>query len=255
MNANHRTSPNGTAPAPELSVVVSCFNRADVIETALRRCFAAVGGVVAHSEVIVINDGSKDGSVRILDRLRKEFPQLRVIHQLHSGDARALRRGYDLARGEYIFQFDVDCQDWLADFSRFWDHRGRYALILGKSPEQPGPIQRLFNWAFSRWIKLWFGAELTAPTSVYRLCETLAVRPYVQAIPREFEEPGLGVALTFFRDHPRRILELEMPQPLRPARFAPSLRIARFLHYLQEVPALRVKRLPAPKIAHVPQSI
>ncbi|MBY0369446.1 glycosyltransferase [bacterium] len=244
MSSLHRGTPNGAVSTPELSIVVSCFNQADQLEPALRECFATLQPVVRCFETIIINDGSTDGSVRILDRLRKEFPHLRVTHQLHSGEPRALRRGYDLARGEYIFQFDLNCLSWVADFPRLWERRDRYALILGHHKLNRSRLNSASDWLFARWIKLWFGAELKAPESVFRLCETEQIRPYLQSIPKEFEEVSLGVTLTYFRDFPRRILELEMVQPAAKPRFQPSRQLSKFLHYFQEVPALRVKRAP-----------
>ena len=59
-------------------------------------------------EFIVIDDGSTDGSGELLDRLAVEDPRLRVVHQENSGLTRALARGCELARGEFIARQDSD---------------------------------------------------------------------------------------------------------------------------------------------------
>jgi len=59
-------------------------------------------------ELIVVNDGSTDGTVAVLDAIRD--PRLRVVHQDNVGLARALNRSIALARGRYIARQDHD--DW-----------------------------------------------------------------------------------------------------------------------------------------------
>src|SRR5262249_8248265 len=92
----------------ELSVVMPCFNESPTIETTLREWESYFSELTPSFEIIVVNDGSKDGTGRILDRLRKEMKNLRVIHQLNLGHGRAARRGYEAARGKYVLELDCD---------------------------------------------------------------------------------------------------------------------------------------------------
>jgi glycosyltransferase involved in cell wall biosynthesis len=61
-------------------------------------------------ELIVVDDGSHDGSAALLDRLAAQDPRVVVVHQENSGLTRALIRGCEMARGEYIARQDSD--DW-----------------------------------------------------------------------------------------------------------------------------------------------
>ena len=88
---------------PKVSVILPVYNgEADLQE--------AIDSVLAQTftdfELIAINDGSRDGSGRILDAL--DDPRVRVVHQDNMGLALTLNRGIQLAGGEYIARQDAD---------------------------------------------------------------------------------------------------------------------------------------------------
>src|SRR5439155_6811729 len=93
---------------PELSLVIPCYNEADAIENVVRDWCVSLDELVGEGnyEILIVNDGSTDGTGRILDRIRRERKCLRVIHQLNLGHDVAARRGYDLARGRFVAQID-----------------------------------------------------------------------------------------------------------------------------------------------------
>jgi GT2 family glycosyltransferase len=87
---------------PTISVVIPCYN-------AERYIAATIESVLAQEhpglELIVVDDGSKDGSVDLVCRL---FPQVRIERQANAGVAAARNRGIGLARGDYIAFVDAD---------------------------------------------------------------------------------------------------------------------------------------------------
>jgi glycosyltransferase involved in cell wall biosynthesis len=92
---------------PSVSVVMGVYNDRMHLER-------AVGSILAQSfgdlELIVVDDGSSDGSSELLDRLAGVDSRMRVLHQANSGLTRALVRGCELAQGKYIARQDSD--DW-----------------------------------------------------------------------------------------------------------------------------------------------
>jgi glycosyltransferase involved in cell wall biosynthesis len=99
-----------TAPAPHISVVVPVYNTGAHLED-LVRSLAAQTMPQEEFEVIFIDDGSTDDTPARLDQLAAERPNVRVVHEPHSGWPGGPRNvGIDLARGEYIFFSDDD--DW-----------------------------------------------------------------------------------------------------------------------------------------------
>lgn len=90
--------------SPEVSVVMSVYNGASHLAETLD---SVLGQQDCDFEFIVIDDGSTDAGVQILDDYAARDPRLRVVHQDNTGLTRALIRGCALARGEFIARQDA----------------------------------------------------------------------------------------------------------------------------------------------------
>jgi glycosyltransferase involved in cell wall biosynthesis len=92
-----------------ISVVIPTYNRLPI----LRKCLAALerqemGGPLQAYEVVLVDDGSTDDTVRWLDAHATAFPHVRLICQDHGGPAEGRNRGVDEARGDVIVFIDSD---------------------------------------------------------------------------------------------------------------------------------------------------
>jgi glycosyltransferase involved in cell wall biosynthesis len=100
--------PVGKDEGVELSIVVPCYNEEGAIESTVRELLAAMDGKALY-ELIVVNDGSADNSVAILETLAAEIPQMRVIHHpINRGYGAALKTGIRAAHGELVAITDAD---------------------------------------------------------------------------------------------------------------------------------------------------
>lgn len=96
---------------PELSVVIPCYNEEDCLEELHRRVSAAAATIGSY-EILLVNDGSRDATWDIMQRLAASDPQLTVVNlSRNHGHQLALTAGLDLCRGEYILVIDADLQD------------------------------------------------------------------------------------------------------------------------------------------------
>jgi glycosyltransferase involved in cell wall biosynthesis len=91
----------------KLSIIIPAYN----VESYIERCLDSICSQITegeHIEVIVVDDGSKDGTVDIVTTYTHHFPFLRLISQDNSGPSVARNRGLDEATGEYIWFVDSD---------------------------------------------------------------------------------------------------------------------------------------------------
>ena len=90
---------------PLLSVVMPVYNERTTVEEIIRRVLA----VPLRIELIVVDDGSKDGSGEILDRVQKELG-FTLIHQANGGKGSALRKGFAAVTGDLVIIQDADLE-------------------------------------------------------------------------------------------------------------------------------------------------
>jgi glycosyltransferase involved in cell wall biosynthesis len=99
-----------------VSVVVPLYREVENVENLVRRLAEACDGLGHPYELILVDDGSDDGTGKALERLRASYPQLQPIyHRRNYGQSAAMTAGFDAAKGEYIITLDGDLQNDPAD--------------------------------------------------------------------------------------------------------------------------------------------
>ena len=91
---------------PLLSVVMPCYNEKDTIEEIVRRVLA----VPIRTELIIVDDGSKDGTRDILQRLGNDLPIKVIFQPANAGKGSALRRGFQEVTGDLVVIQDADLE-------------------------------------------------------------------------------------------------------------------------------------------------
>lgn len=90
---------------PLISVVLPVFDAERYVTAAVE---SVLGQTVGDFELILINDGSRDGSATILDGFAARDERVQVVHQENRGLIETLNRGVSLARGRYLARMDAD---------------------------------------------------------------------------------------------------------------------------------------------------
>ena len=95
----------GEVPDDLVSVIIPTYNQEDLIETVVNSIFMSS---YQNLEVVAVNDGSKDKTKQVLDKLAKEKPRLKVIHKPNGGKRTAVASGFYAAKGSYVVLIDSD---------------------------------------------------------------------------------------------------------------------------------------------------
>lgn len=96
----------------EVSIVVPIYNEQDVLPLFVEQLRPVLDALGTTYEVVAVDDGSRDQTPVLLQRYRRDWPQLRVVRlRANSGHQAAMSAGLRLARGEWLASIDADLQD------------------------------------------------------------------------------------------------------------------------------------------------
>lgn len=92
---------------PLLSIIIPSYN----IENYLGRCLNSVLSIKNQVEIIIVNDGSTDGTLNIAQKYKKKYPNIKIINKKNGGHGSTVNAGLKIALGRYVRVLDSD--DWL----------------------------------------------------------------------------------------------------------------------------------------------
>lgn len=164
---------------PELSIVLPAFNEEGNIARAVRNAFAGAANVPLTCEVVVVNDGSRDATARILGELKGEFgSRLRVVeHKVNLGYGVALRDGFEATRGRLVFYTDSDNQFDLGELKDFTPLMDEHDVILGYRIDRQDPwLRRFVSGGFNRLSSLAFGMSVRDLNCSFKLFKGEVIR-------------------------------------------------------------------------------
>ena len=95
----------GKVPDDLVSIIIPVYNQENLIEKVVKAIFCSN---YKNIEVVAVNDGSKDNSKAVLDKMAKENPRLKVIHKSNGGKRTAVAAGFYAAKGNYVVLIDSD---------------------------------------------------------------------------------------------------------------------------------------------------
>ncbi|NNG16241.1 MAG: glycosyltransferase [Gemmatimonadales bacterium] len=151
----------------DVSILVPAKDEAPNLPTFLAQCRDALEPQAWSFEVVVVDDGSRDGTDHVLDELRHEYPFLRVVtHRRQCGIADALRSASDAARGDIFVFYPADLQYLPAEIPTLVE-----PIVNGEADMVTGTKQGRYEKAFvsnlyNRLCRALFGVPVTDLNSV-----------------------------------------------------------------------------------------
>jgi len=173
--------------ASMVSIVMPAHNEEEIIERAVREWYEEVAARIPGSEVIVVNDCSKDRTGEVLTRLAREIPSLRPLTlERNSGHGRALRHGFDHVSNDWVFQTDSDRQYLPSDFWKLWDRREMSDFVLGVRGARADGAVRVFITNIMRLANLALsGLWIHDANCPFKLMRRRPMEEVLERIPRD----------------------------------------------------------------------
>jgi len=135
-----------------ISVVVPVYNSERTLEELIRRIHAAIGSLGSY-EVILVNDGSPDGSWKVIEKLAKEYPTVRGVSLSRNfGQHNALLCGIRQARHDLIVTLDDDLQHPPEEIQKLLRHLGEgHDVVYGVPEFERHSLFRQATSKFTKW--------------------------------------------------------------------------------------------------------
>jgi 4-amino-4-deoxy-L-arabinose transferase-like glycosyltransferase len=150
------------AAARRLSLVIPAYNEAAGIGQAVAEAEAALSALTADYEVLVVDDGSTDGTAARALEAARGSPRVRLLrHDGNRGYGAALRTGFAAARFDRVAFTDADCQFHLADLAPLLDLADCYPVAVGYrvGRQDPWP-RRFFSWGYNTLVRALLGTRV-----------------------------------------------------------------------------------------------
>ncbi len=145
-----------------LSVVVPLYNERDNVDPLVERVTGAMEELGKPWELVVVDDGSTDGSGERLDELARTHPRLTVLHlAVNSGQSAAMDCGFSLTRGEYVAFLDADLQTFPEDIPALLSQLIDEGVdaVVGIREQRKDSWWRRFSSAFANGVRNWLTRE------------------------------------------------------------------------------------------------
>jgi glycosyltransferase involved in cell wall biosynthesis len=155
----------------EISAVLPAFNEAANLERSIGSLAKALEAQARAHEIIVVDDGSRDETAAVLERLKGQFPTLCVVrHAENRGYGAALRSGFEAARLTWIFLMDADNQFDPEEIGLLLAQASSADIVAGYRGHRRDPLLRRLNaWAFFSLVRLLFGRLVRDVNCAFKL--------------------------------------------------------------------------------------
>lgn len=161
---NAAPPPSATPNAVDLSIVVPVFNNAATLDELLDRLVAVLGPMRLAFEIVLVDDGSRDASLALLQARAAKDPRIRVFGLVRNfGSQAAVCAAFDLTRGAQVIAMDADLENCPEDIPLFLEQlKLGYDLVCGYREFRSAPwlTRRLPSMLMNRYVRTQTGTEI-----------------------------------------------------------------------------------------------
>ncbi len=185
-------------PFMKLSVVMPVYNEVKTVEEAVRKVESVAMGI--DIEIVLIDDGSTDGSREIMERLESESDGRKlVLHEKNKGKGAALRSGFEVADGDLIVIHDADLEYDPNEFIKLLApiRDGHADVVFGSRFLGGGPHRVVYFWHYvaNRLITVFSDMMTGLNLTDIEVCQKMFKKEVLSGL--ELEENRFGFEVEF----------------------------------------------------------
>ncbi len=188
------------------------YNEEECIRDVVNSWLGTLQGLGIDFQMIVINDGSRDNTIKSLEAFR-DNPRIEVINKPNSGHGPTILMGYRIAvkKAEWVFQTDSDDEMKPEYFHLLWEKRDDYDALFGRREGRRQNLSRRIITLVSRLtIGLLYGKGVRDVNTPYRLMRSKFLSRIIDKLPDNIFAPNIIISGAFSRAH-LRILNIPIP--------------------------------------------
>ena len=205
----------------KLALVIPVYNESEIIASVVHDWTSALDKISGNQStfqysVLLYNDGSKDGTLKILRELEEKFSgKIRVFDEKNSGHGPTVLKGYRRAIEEgfdWIFQVDSDNEMTSEKFHILWDNREKIDFGVGRRSGRTQALPRKIVSGISRaTASLLYGKGVWDVNTPYRLMRVAAMKDILLQIPADSFAPNVIISGMAARNK-LRLMEIPVAQ-------------------------------------------
>ena len=186
-----------------ISIVAPVYNEVSVVESFVSEVQASLNRLSwpGKTEIVLVNDGSTDGSAPKMEALCRQSPgQIKVIHLARNfGHQAAVVAGLAHAKGEAVILMDSDLQDDPAAFELFLDQwkQGYDVVVARRESREEGFLLRVCFWIYYRLMQYMVRIDLPLDAGNFGLMDRRMVDHLVRLPEHDPYIPGLRAWIGF----------------------------------------------------------
>ena len=155
-----------------LSVILPAYNERESIGSAVQRAVDALAELAEQWEVVVVDDGSRDGTAEALQPfLAEHYPRVRVMrHRVNLGYGAAIRTGFRHATGDLLFYTDSDNQFDISELRYFLPLMAEHDVVVGFRVYRYDTVLRcIVSWFYNRLVNILFRVRIRDVDCAFKL--------------------------------------------------------------------------------------
>ena len=180
----------------DVAVVIPVFNEEKLIGECINEWLNVLDSVNLNYEILIIDDGSSDATISIVERYR-DNQNIQLIIKQNEGHGPTILAGYKRAVGiaEWVFQADSDNEISPNQFSALWSRRqGQDAVIAWRQGRDQTTVRRLVTFFARVTTKVLFRCHLRDVNIPFRLFRSETLTILLEKIPSDTFAPNIALS-------------------------------------------------------------